>query len=46
MKKLIDKVIWKIFFLFERIGIHVLPVHYYSPIPDTRQLGKRSELLT
>ncbi len=46
MKRLIDKIIWKIFYLFERIGIHVLPVHYYSPIPDTRQLGKRLELLT
>jgi len=46
MKRLIDKVVWRMFYLFERIGFHVLPVHYYSPIPDTRQLCKRSELLT
>lgn len=26
------------FSLFERVGIHVLPVHYYSPVPDTRRL--------
>jgi len=46
MKKLIDQVVWRMFYLFERIGFHVLPVHYYSPIPDTRQLRKHSELLT
>jgi hypothetical protein len=23
---------------FERRGLHVLPVHYYSPVPDTREL--------
>ena len=23
---------------FERLGLHVLPVHYYSPVPDTRTL--------
>ena len=30
--------------LFERCqahGLHVLPVHYYSPIPDTRELPER-----
>jgi hypothetical protein len=26
------------FRLWERHGLHVLPVHYYSPIPDTRTL--------
>jgi hypothetical protein len=26
--------------VFERLGIHVLPIHYYSPVPDTRQLRK------
>lgn len=24
---------------FERHGVHVTPVHFYSPIPDTAQLG-------
>lgn len=32
------------FDFFERLGLHVLPVHYYSPIPDTRILRKKPEL--
>src|SRR5215475_8716387 len=28
------------FTFFEKFGIHVLPVHYYSPVPDTRELRK------
>ncbi len=34
------------FELFEKFGIHVLPVHYYSAIPDTRALRKKDELWT
>lgn len=34
----------KSFCFFERLGLHVLPVHYYSPIPDTRILRKKPEL--
>jgi hypothetical protein len=30
--------VWRFFPLFEKIGLHVLPVHYYSPIPDTKML--------
>jgi Methyltransferase domain len=26
------------FRMFERMGLHVIPVHYYSPVPDTREL--------
>jgi hypothetical protein len=33
--------VWRSFPLFEKIGLHVLPVHYYSPIPDTRILRSR-----
>ncbi|MHB8837794.1 MAG: class I SAM-dependent methyltransferase [Gemmatimonadaceae bacterium] len=29
------------FRLFERIGLHVLPVHYYSPVPEVRELEDR-----
>ena len=30
---------WRHFFTYwERKGLHVLPVHYYSPVPDTRSL--------
>jgi hypothetical protein len=32
------------FYFFERFGFHVLPVHYYSPIPDTRILRRKPEL--
>src|SRR4029450_3419222 len=28
------------FIFFEKFGVHVLPVHYYSPVPDTRELRK------
>jgi len=45
MKTLIEKIIWRMFYLFEYFGIHILPVHYYSPIPDTRQLHRNLELL-
>ena len=27
------------FSYFELIGVHVLPVHFYSPVPDTRNLS-------
>jgi hypothetical protein len=27
-----------IFETFQQLGLHVLPVHYYSPVPDTREL--------
>jgi len=29
--------------VFERLGLHVLPVHFYSPVPDTRQLRRNFE---
>lgn len=50
-RNLITKGFQKFFFskafeLFEKLGIHVLPVHYYSPIPDTRVLRKKRELWT
>ena len=32
------------FNLFERFGVHILPVHYYTPIPDTRALHKKENL--
>lgn len=36
----------KLFNLFQAIGIHILPVHYYNPIPDTRLLKSKDELFT
>ena len=44
-KRLLEKFLFtKGFDLFERLGIHVLPVHYYTPIPDTRTLRKKENL--
>src|SRR6185437_2931701 len=28
----------RIFRTFEKMGVHVIPVHYYSAVPDTREL--------
>jgi len=32
------------FDLFQRLGIHVTPNHFYSPVPDTRELEGRAGL--
>ena len=32
------------FAFFEKFGVHILPVHYSSPIPDTRELRKKFNL--
>jgi hypothetical protein len=29
---------------FEKMGIHVIPVHYYEPIPDRKELKTREDL--
>ena len=34
----------KVFVFFERFGIHVLPIHHYDPIPDTRELRRNLNL--
>ena len=40
----------KSFLFWQRLGVHVLPNHFYNPIPDTRELtdeffSRRSELV-
>jgi len=35
-----DFLFTKGFTFFEKFGVHVLPVHYYSPVPDTRELHR------
>lgn len=30
---------WALFDAAERQGLHILPVHYYSPVPDLRQVA-------
>lgn len=44
MNRLLERILWKLFPLFEKLGIHVLPVHFYSPVPDMRQLRKNMHL--
>jgi predicted O-methyltransferase YrrM len=34
---------WKIFLLLDRIGVHILPKHYYTPIPDYHWLRQHRE---
>jgi len=44
-KRVLEKFLFtKGFDLFETFGIHILPVHYYSPIPDIRILRKKKNL--
>lgn len=38
MNSLIYRLALRFFGFFERYGLHVTPVHYYSPIPDTSTL--------
>jgi hypothetical protein len=41
--KKIQILVLRIFFpFFQKIGIHVLPVHYYSPVPDTRKIPEHT----
>ena len=35
----------KTFKLWERLGIHCTPVHFYQPIPDTRELTQRKDFI-
>lgn len=35
----------KSFRLFRRLGVHVTPVHFYSPIPDLRELEQHPYIL-
>jgi hypothetical protein len=35
------KIYRRIFILCEKLGFHILPVHYYSPIPEIGKLEDR-----
>ncbi len=39
-----NRVIYRTFALWEKLGIHVTPVHFYEPIPDRRELRRRNGL--
>src|SRR5438876_759449 len=34
---------WKIFLMLDRLGVHILPKHYYTPIPDYHWLRQHPE---
>jgi hypothetical protein len=38
MSRLKYRILKAAFTSFQRIGIHILPVHFYSPVPDTRRI--------
>lgn len=41
IRRLRDKALWRLFPIFERVGIHVLPIRFDTPIPDTRELASQ-----
>ncbi len=44
IRHLIRTVRFRLFLLFERLGVHILPKTYYSPIQDHHWLAKNSHL--
>jgi predicted O-methyltransferase YrrM len=45
LSRLIRRAVWSktVFEFWQRLGINVTKKHFYSPIPDTRELAKRTE---
>jgi predicted O-methyltransferase YrrM len=43
MPKLLKQLSFKLFLLGDRFGIHVLPKHFYTPVPDYRWLKEHPE---
>lgn len=43
MRRVRDAVAWRLFPFFEKLGLHLLPVRFDSPIPDTRELAAQRE---
>lgn len=44
LRRIWQRLVWRLFPLWQRFGLHVLPVHYYSPISDTRKLRRNKRL--
>ncbi|HEV8700639.1 MAG TPA: class I SAM-dependent methyltransferase [Candidatus Polarisedimenticolia bacterium] len=46
IRRSLDRILFskRAFDLFQRIGVHVTPNHFYSPVPDTRELDRRAGL--
>jgi hypothetical protein len=51
LKKILKRLSFQTFFTLDRLGLHVLPKHYYTPIPDyswlrtTEKHGKVAQVL-
>jgi len=46
MRHLLKALSTRMFFLFDRMGLHVLPKHYYLPVPDYAWLKRNKKLWT
>ena len=44
MKTKLKQIIFSLYKFISRLGIHILPVHYYSPIPDINKLKKTKNI--
>lgn len=46
IRRAVERVLFsgRAFDLFQRLGVHVTPNHFYSPVPDTRELERRAGL--
>jgi hypothetical protein len=45
-RRLLKRVAFDLFLLLDRLGLHVLPKHYYSPVPDYAWLLAHKDLWT
>jgi len=44
LKRLLKRLSWYVFVLGDRVGIHILPKHYYTPVPDMSWLRSNRSL--
>lgn len=45
-RKSLTRVSFKLFTLFDRLGLHVLPKHYYTPVADYHWLKRHKQIWT
>jgi predicted O-methyltransferase YrrM len=43
MARVVNALLWRVFEVLERAGVHALPVHFYSPIPEMRKLRRERD---
>ncbi|HDY90325.1 MAG TPA: hypothetical protein ENH82_19670, partial [bacterium] len=44
IKDLIKRQLFSIYKLGTKLGVHILPVHYYSPLPNVLELEKTTDI--